>query len=139
YLFLGNSDPYCFDALDADDDGNLNLTDAISVLGYLFLGGKYAIPAPFPDAGVDPTPDDLTCDNGAFAHIRREILAPTCATISCHSSLAGKGGMILEGMIAYSQLYQMPAFNEAAKAANFLRVRPGFPEESFLYRKLTGE
>jgi len=137
YLFLGGEEPYCLDALDADDDGDLNLTDAIEVLSFLFLG-EGDIPAPYPDAGLDPSADALGCDNGAFAHIRREIFAPSCATAGCHSSADGKGNLVLEGMRAYSSLVGVMPDNASARAAGLALVRPGKPADSFLYRKLVG-
>jgi hypothetical protein len=60
-LFLGASAPRCPDACDADDSGALDLTDAIAMLGYIFLGDAQP-PSPFPDPGVDPTPDALGCE-----------------------------------------------------------------------------
>ena len=60
FLFLEGEEPSCLDAADSNDDGKLDLSDAIYVLGHLFLGGP-APPAPFPKAGVDPTPDELDC------------------------------------------------------------------------------
>ena len=61
YLFLGEgNDIGCLDAADADDNGALELTDAVYSLGYQFLGDPN--PAPPPpgevDCGPDPTPDD---------------------------------------------------------------------------------
>lgn len=50
----------CVDAYDVDDDGMLNLPDALGLLMYLFTGGPVPA-APFPDAGPDPTPDALPC------------------------------------------------------------------------------
>jgi hypothetical protein len=45
-------------AVQGDDDGQIEITDAIRALGYLFLGGS-APPAPDPETcGVDPTTDD---------------------------------------------------------------------------------
>ncbi|HZN60265.1 MAG TPA: hypothetical protein VFD71_19490, partial [Planctomycetota bacterium] len=59
YLFLGGTVPVCPDAVDADDNGRLEITDPIRILGYLFLGGTQP-PAPGPNAcGPDPTPDAL--------------------------------------------------------------------------------
>ena len=58
-LFAGQTTS-CEDALDSDDNGALEITDAIRLLQFLFLGGQ-APPAPFPGIGEDPTPDDLTC------------------------------------------------------------------------------
>jgi len=57
-LFLGGPSAEPPDASDADDDGELNITDVIYLLDFLFRGGE-APPAPFPQRGTDPTPDDL--------------------------------------------------------------------------------
>jgi hypothetical protein len=40
---------------DPDDNGQLNITDGIYILNYLFLGGEKP-PAPFPECGVDSDP-----------------------------------------------------------------------------------
>lgn len=60
FLFLGGPGPLCGDAADADDGGALDLSDAIYLLNHLFLGGPPP-PPPFPEAGIDPTADDLEC------------------------------------------------------------------------------
>ncbi|MBI4604027.1 MAG: lamin tail domain-containing protein [Planctomycetes bacterium] len=60
YLFGGEA-LACLDAGDADDNGSLNLTDAIALLEYLFRQGAPP-PAPFPEAGPDPTEDELDCE-----------------------------------------------------------------------------
>jgi subtilisin family serine protease len=57
YVFLAG-ELTCRDAADANDDGRLNLSDAIELVIFLFRGGK--VPeAPYPDAGLDLTPDAL--------------------------------------------------------------------------------
>ena len=58
YLFLEGPAPSCFDRMDADDSGRLDLTDALVLANYLFLEGPLPA-APFPEPGVDPTPDGL--------------------------------------------------------------------------------
>jgi hypothetical protein len=60
HLFQGSS-LSCQDAGDFDDNGTLELTDAIFGLNYLFQAGR-PIPAPFPDPGLDPTADALGCE-----------------------------------------------------------------------------
>ena len=60
FLFLGLGTITCDDAADVDDDGMLGLTDSIRILNYIFLDGA-APSAPFPAAGVDPTPDPIGC------------------------------------------------------------------------------
>jgi hypothetical protein len=58
YLFLTGSLP-CKKSADANDDGRVNLSDAIVTLLHLF-GGR-TLPPPFGGCGVDPTTDDLDC------------------------------------------------------------------------------
>ena len=48
------------DAADADDNGSLNVGDAVLLLGYLF-GGSESLPEPLGECGVDTTPDSLPC------------------------------------------------------------------------------
>ena len=63
-LVLGESSalPPNRDALDANDDGAVNLSDVIGILGYLF-GGRGPLPEPFGDRGEspgqDPSDDDI--------------------------------------------------------------------------------
>ena len=52
--------PPCADALDANDDGSMNIADAIFLLQFLFNAGANP-PTPYPNAGLDPTPDALNC------------------------------------------------------------------------------
>jgi hypothetical protein len=53
------------DTGDSNDDGELDISDAIHTLGYLFLGFG-DIPAPGPgDCGIDPTLDELSCESFA--------------------------------------------------------------------------
>ena len=51
----------CADAGDFNDTGELNITDVVAVLEYLFRPGGALPPPPFPESGVDPTPDNLVC------------------------------------------------------------------------------
>ncbi len=53
--------PTCLDILDINDDGAIEISDAIYLLSFLFQEGP-AIPAPYSTADLDPTPDDLLCD-----------------------------------------------------------------------------
>jgi hypothetical protein len=58
FSFNGTVTSNCQDAMDADDNGRLEVTDALRILRYLFQGGP-APAAPFPTAGTDTTPDTL--------------------------------------------------------------------------------
>lgn len=59
-VFTGGVPPSCLSACDFDDDGALGLTDGVGILAYVFSNGAPP-PLPFPDPGVDPTPDSLPC------------------------------------------------------------------------------
>ncbi|MBI4582628.1 MAG: lamin tail domain-containing protein [Planctomycetes bacterium] len=52
--------PTCLDAFDTNDDGKLDVADGLFLLNFLFKAGQ-RIPEPYPQEGVDLTPDDLEC------------------------------------------------------------------------------
>jgi len=59
--------PKCLEACDANDDGRVDLADALTILKYLFKFGA-DLAEPFNTSpGVDPTPDHLGCDSGTSA------------------------------------------------------------------------
>lgn len=60
YLFGGASNLTCEDAADCNDDGALDVADPISLLNGLFSGGPPPN-APYPDCGIDLTPDPIPC------------------------------------------------------------------------------
>ena len=61
YLFGGVETPPCVDSGDINDDGAINITDAIFLLNYLFVG-NLELPAPAGGAcGEDPSEDPLGC------------------------------------------------------------------------------
>lgn len=64
FLFSGLPFAACSDAADVNDDGSRDLSDPVTLLDYLFGSGPTPI-APFPDCGVDPTPDMLPCELSA--------------------------------------------------------------------------
>jgi hypothetical protein len=63
-LYQGAGLPRCADACDANDDGMVDLADAIYLLGYIFADGRQP-PIPFPAAGLDWTPDYFDCADPA--------------------------------------------------------------------------
>jgi hypothetical protein len=62
FLFSGGPTPGCLDAADSNDSGSIDLTDAVHLLSYLFLGGP-APAEPFAECGTDPTEDSLSCES----------------------------------------------------------------------------
>ena len=61
HLFNGQSEPPCRDAADSNDDGILNVADA--VYHFFFLFGAVPPLAPWPNCGTDPSSDLLDCDS----------------------------------------------------------------------------
>lgn len=61
-LWLFQFIPYlpCHDAADADDNGDLQITDVLYLIYYLFTVGPPPN-SPFDTCGADPTPDPLDC------------------------------------------------------------------------------
>lgn len=81
---------------------------------------------------------DLTdASGGTFAELQARVFDTRCALGPCHSSAAAAGGLVLESAFAYDELVGITPSNDAARAAGLLRVAPGEPERSFLWRKLT--
>ncbi len=64
YLFQNGDKPPCLDAADGNDDGAVDISDPIRLLGHLFVS-EAPPPPPYgtiPAAcGPDPTPDELKC------------------------------------------------------------------------------
>ncbi len=58
YLFVGSIATTCPDRLDADDDGQILVSDPIYLVHFLFRGGPAPKP-PYPEEGFDPTGDEL--------------------------------------------------------------------------------
>ena len=59
-LFAGSPGLDCLDAADTNDDGAVDLSDAVYGLSFLFLGGML-IPPPYPLPGTDWSEDTLGC------------------------------------------------------------------------------
>ena len=64
YLFARGTAPSCLSAADANDDGRVDVGDAVNVVLHLF-GGLSTLPQPFQACGIDPTPDNLSCESFA--------------------------------------------------------------------------
>ena len=90
-LFVEAMDSGCPDAADVDDDGALNMSDAVFLLQHLFFGGPRP-PAPFPEVGLDPSPDALDRP-GARCGVGPEnpvLLRPGASSLA----VSGDGGTV---------------------------------------------
>lgn len=59
-LLLGEDFDDCLDATDSNDDGSVDVSDPMTTLNFLFLGGL-PLPPPTDAPRIDPTPDALDC------------------------------------------------------------------------------
>lgn len=61
FLFVGGSTT-CYNSLDADDTGNVSISDAVRILCAVFCPGSPPPAGPFPGCGVDLVDDAGSCD-----------------------------------------------------------------------------
>lgn len=83
--------------------------------------------------------DEQVFFEGTLDRIQRQVFDRRCATGGCHDSESNAGGLLLELGASYSSLVNVSPVNPAAASAGLVRVAPGVPGDSFLWRKLTGE
>jgi hypothetical protein len=67
YSFPPGPPPPCRDAADVNDNGLIELADIVGLMNYFFIPGSPPPSPPFPEPGLDPTPDDLDCANACVA------------------------------------------------------------------------
>lgn len=89
--------------------------------------------SPTHDLSVDLAPPDCTRP-ASFSAIKTDILQ-YCAGGYCHHQAPFAAGLDLTAPSAYTALVNTPA----VEAPALLRVRPGAPLESFLWRKLDNQ
>ncbi len=77
--------------------------------------------------------------SGTFDRVAQEVFTARCAVSGCHDSQGHQGNLILLPNAAYSQLVGVPPDNAAAAGAGLVRIAPGDPTTSFLYRKITND
>src|SRR5688572_14121898 len=95
----------------------------------------------FSCSSQEETTSPNTNPNTSFARLQQKVLTPSCATAGCHvagSQFAVESGLILTSDVAYEQLVGVAAKLPNAKTDGLLRVKPGFPDLSFLYMKIHG-
>ncbi len=85
-------------------------------------------------AALDGCPINLSAKT--FRSVQ-QIFSQSCAFSTCHSALARKGGLVLDGEdISYASLVDVESAHPEAKSMGLMRVKSGDPENSFLVRKL---
>lgn len=75
---------------------------------------------------IDPT--------ATLTRVQNEIFTPTCGQLGCHDSLGRQESLILTSGRAYAMTVGVASL----ETPNLVRVSPGDPSNSYLYRKITG-
>jgi hypothetical protein len=81
--------------------------------------------------GVGGDPIDPTA---TFTRVQNEIFTPTCASIGCHDPIGQQSQMVLTAGRAYANTVNVTS----VEMPSLMRVKPGDPSNSYLYRKITG-
>lgn len=72
--------------------------------------------------------------NATFTRVQNEVFTPTCASIGCHDPLGQQSQLILTAGRSYAQIVNQPS----VEMPSVMRIRPNDPDNSYLYRKITG-
>jgi hypothetical protein len=89
------------------------------------------------DAPVDAPPRADGAATITLADIEARVLRPHCAVPSCHASAEPTGRMRLDEDFPRSSLRGVAAMGVSCGGQGFVRVVPGDPAASLLYRKIT--
>jgi hypothetical protein len=81
---------------------------------------------PFGGTPIDPT--------ATFTRVQNEVFTPSCGVAGCHDPIGQAQQMLLTPGQAYAHIVNVPS----REMPSLLRVRPGDPVNSYLYRKITG-
>jgi hypothetical protein len=135
---------------DCDDDGETRaaeIADAVEIA----LAGASVAGCPSMDRNADGviTIDEMV--DAVDVHVRgcperlpatllgvQGFVFASCAIPTCHDSVSATGNLVLAAGVAHGELVGVAPDVAAARDAGLLRVVPGDPDSSFLYRKLVG-
>ncbi|HEY0159014.1 MAG TPA: hypothetical protein VGF28_17140 [Thermoanaerobaculia bacterium] len=72
--------------------------------------------------------------NATFTRVQNEIFTPTCASIGCHHPVGQQSQLVLTAAQSYANTVNIAS----VEMPQLRRVQPGDPDNSYLYRKITG-
>ena len=82
-----------------------------------------------PGGGGEPIDQSAT-----LTRVQTEIFTPTCATLGCHDTIGQQSQLV----VSTGRAYENTVGVASAQMPQLQRVRQGDPDNSYLYRKLTG-
>jgi hypothetical protein len=100
------------------------------ILMLLLLSGCGELNSPTsPGGGGDPVDPNAT-----FTRVQNEIFTPTCARAGCHDLIGQQTGLVLLAGRAHENIVGV----SSVEVPQLRRVEAGDPNNSYLYRKITG-
>jgi hypothetical protein len=100
------------------------------ILPLLFLTACGELKTPTtPGGGGEPIDQTAT-----LTRVQTEVFTPSCATLGCHDPIGQQGQVVLSAGRSYASVVGVPS----TQTPQLQRVAPGDPDNSYLYRKLTG-
>jgi len=87
--------------------------------------------------GNDNNDNNTNTGGSAFAADIQPLFTARCAFSGCHAGANPAQGMDLSAGQAYANIVNVPA-NETASTSGLMRVRPSFPDSSYLVHKIQG-
>ena len=96
----------------------------------LFAAACGELKTPTSPLGGGPPPDP----SATFTRVQNEVFTPNCTTIACHDPLGQQSQMVLIAGRAYASTVGV----QSVEMPSLLRVAPGDPAASYLYRKIVG-
>ncbi len=96
----------------------------------LLLAGCGELSTPTEPVGGGPPIDP----SATFTRVQNEIFTPTCAVIGCHDPIGRQSQLLLTSGNAYANIVNVPS----VEMPSLPRIKPGDPQSSYLYRKITG-
>jgi hypothetical protein len=82
-----------------------------------------------PGGGGEPIDQTAT-----LTRVQTEIFTPTCARIGCHDPLGQQSQLVLTAGRSFEQTVN----RASVEMPSLMRVRPNDPDNSYLFRKITG-
>lgn len=106
----------------------LQTVRAVLVLSVWAIGCGDRAEIPTSPGGPPPDP------SATFSRVQNEIFTPSCTAAGCHGNIAPQQGLVLTPGVAYGLTVGVASTEQPS----LMRIAPGAPLESYLYRKVTG-
>lgn len=85
-------------------------------------------------ATLPTEPVDTPDPTATFTRVQNEVFTPSCAVAGCHDVIGQQQNLMLTEGTAYAMIVG----RRSTEVSSLDRIAPGNPDDSYLYRKITG-